>query len=71
MSHKQNTPQTPPPELLRTADMAKLLHCSIAQVGVLRRAGELAPSFKLGNGRYWRRADVLAWLEKCATGGAQ
>jgi len=56
-----------PPELLRPADMAALLTCSLSHVGVMRRAGALPTSFKLGNARYWRRADVLAWLESCAS----
>lgn len=58
--------QSPLPELLRPADMAALLSCSLSQVGVMRRRGDLPESFKLGNARYWRRADVLAWLDRCA-----
>ena len=59
--------QSPLPDLLRRADMAALLRCSLPQIGVMRRAGKLPPSFKLGRARYWRRTDVLAWLESCAT----
>ena len=59
--------QAPLPELLRRDHMAALLSCSLSQVGVMRRRGDLPESFKLGNARYWRRADVLAWLDRCAT----
>lgn len=58
------------PELLRAADLAALLQCSISTVGNMRHRGDLPESFKLGNARYWRRADVLAWLEHCAATAA-
>ena len=58
------------PELMRRDHMAALLSCSLSQVGVMRRRGDLPESFKLGNARYWRRADVLAWLDRCATPAA-
>lgn len=55
------------PELLRRRDMADLLGCSPANIDLLRRTGaDLPPSFKMGRPRYWRRADVLAWLDRQA-----
>lgn len=51
------------PEMPRPADMAEMLGCSLSKVGRLRRAGELPPSFTVGRARYWRKADVLAWLD--------
>jgi predicted DNA-binding transcriptional regulator AlpA len=53
----------PLPEMPRPVDMAALLDCSLSKVGRLRRAGELPPSFTVGRARYWRKADVLAWLD--------
>jgi predicted DNA-binding transcriptional regulator AlpA len=63
---RKTSPETLP-ELLRAGDLARLLQCSISTVGNMRHRGDLPESFKLGNARYWRRADVLAWLDRCAT----
>jgi predicted DNA-binding transcriptional regulator AlpA len=71
----QTTPHKQLPELLRRSDMADLLGCSPANIDLMRRIGaDLPPSFKMGKPRYWRRADVLAWLDRQAasqTGGQQ
>lgn len=56
------------PELPGRADMAALLQSSTGAIDLMRRRGDLPESFKLGKRRYWRRADVLAWLDtRCAT----
>lgn len=56
------------PELLRRDDMASLLQSCRSTVDGMRRRGELPESIKIGRARYWRRADVSAWIEsRCAT----
>ena len=50
-------------ELLRRDDMASLLQSSRATVDAMRRRGDLPDSIKIGRARFWRRADVAAWIE--------
>ena len=45
-------------------DIGALLRVSQSQITVLSRRGDLPPSFKVGKRRYWRRADVLSWLDQ-------
>ena len=55
------------PELLRRDDMASLLQSSRGTVDAMRRRGDLPDSIKIGRARFWRRADVAAWIEsRCA-----
>ena len=64
MTETTHTPVFSLPELFGRDNMAALLGFSQSHLTVLSRRGELPPSFKIGKRRYWRRADVLAWLDQ-------
>lgn len=63
MSAPNKTTLTTAPELLRRDDMASLLQSSRSTIDEMRRRGELPGSIKIGRARFWRRAEVAAWIE--------
>jgi len=49
--------------LLRAEECAKLCGVSRRTWSRLKASGQIPPSYKLGNSRLWRRADIVRWVE--------
>lgn len=58
----QTTPQLP--DLVSRIELAQLLRITPNGIDAQRRRGALPEAFKLGRRTFWKRADVLAWIER-------
>lgn len=58
----QATQMAPPPTLTRK-QFAPLINRSLASFDRDEQLGRLPRSFRIGNRKLWRRAEVEAWLE--------
>ena len=57
-----------PVALMRKKDVAGLIPCSLRQVELMVKAGNLPKPFYISDSSpRWRRSDIDAWLEKLAT----
>lgn len=52
------------PEILTSADLAKLLRIDERTLRAMRRSGEAPEAIRIGTRPRWRRGDVESWLAK-------